>query len=263
MNFREKLFSLKNKNNQVIKIKLDGDTISEQAQSFFYEVYGLPDVKENIYRALMSEMPVRMGLHAPPATAKSFMMEIIYKQCSDVVYFNAAAGSTGAGLYEELNNNRGCKILIIDEADKMRKNDIEALLGILNNDGWVRKTLKSIKYNFQLKNLKVFLTSNSLVKMSKAIMSRIQWYHLSGYSDEEFIKVVGWVLRDNTDPVTSEVMARVLIEHELKDVRHAINMRALINVGGHHDSEDKIIEIMENWINRVVNQDIDYNKESA
>lgn len=243
-----------NKNNGVLKEAID-KKLSEpdQANIFFSKVYGLPREKENLYRAVTGDKQVNILLVGPPATGKTILVEQIQEQCNDTIYFDAS-NTSGAGLIDALYTTQKAKILIIDEIDKLRKNDQNCLLGLLNN-GKVEKALKENKISFQM-NVKIFATSNSLTKLGKAILSRFQEYHFKEYSDEEFVKVVQFCLKGEFLEQTSEIIAKVLIVNERKNVRSAISISRLLKK---NDTLEDITRVIENWLTSMTNAEVDYN----
>ena len=228
-------------------------TISEQSKEFFSKIFGLDLIKENIFRVLLAKDQVNVLLIGPPATSKTLFMMVIQEQCNDVCYFDAA-NTSGAGLIEVLYKNQKSKILIIDEIDKLKKNDLNSLLGLLNN-GKIDKSLKGITYNFSM-NCKIFATSNSNTKLSKPVRSRFQEYHLPEYSDDEYIEVVKFCLSEKITPATAEIIAKILLAHGRKDVRTAISISNLLQIG---DTMDDIARVVETWINYKSQDSIDYN----
>src|SRR5438445_541435 len=140
MSITERITSLlSNEGSGLFKVKID-KTVDEfeQAYTFFKQVYGLEETKENVYLNLTSIEQVNTLLVGPPATAKSLFLKVIKESCKDVIFFDASTGSTGAGLITLLANNKKAKVLLIDELDKLKKNDVNVILGLLN-DGSVHK----------------------------------------------------------------------------------------------------------------------------
>lgn len=228
-------------------------TIPEQSKEFFSKIYGLDLLKENIYRVLLATEQVNVLLIGPPATSKTLFMEQIQEKCNDVCYFDAS-NTTGAGFLECLNIHQRAKVLIIDEVDKLRKNDLNSLLGLLNN-GRINKNLKELTYNFSMQ-CKVFATSNSNTKLTKPMRSRFQEYHLPEYSDDEYIEVVKFCLAEKITDVTAEIIAKILLVHERKDARAAISISNLLQRG---DTMDDIARVVETWLNHKSQDTIDYN----
>lgn len=259
MNIQEKIASLMSKKSSggmIVKQDLcEGFTTQEKSYHFFKKIKGLPEIKENLYLNLISDNQVNTLLVGPAATAKSLFMQCIREGSKDVIYFDASTGGTGAGLIQVLKNNKNAKILIIDEFDKMKKNDQVVILG-LANDGQVTKTLKSEVISFKM-NIKIFATSNSLSKLSKPLRSRFEIYVLPEYSEDEFIEVVQHCLSERLQNQISEILARVLIAHDMKNVRLAINLANKIM--REHTQED-VVRIMENLLKYTPKEDdLDYN----
>ncbi len=253
-NVTDNLKKLMNKKTDSVFIEVPKtQTISEQSKEFFSKIFGLDLIKENIFRVLLAKDQVNVLLIGPPATSKTLFMMVIQEQCNDVCYFDAA-NTSGAGLIEVLYKNQKSKILIIDEIDKLKKNDLNSLLGLLNN-GKIDKSLKGITYNFSM-NCKIFATSNSNTKLSKPVRSRFQEYHLPEYSDDEYIEVVKFCLSEKITPATAEIIAKILLAHGRKDVRTAISISNLLQIG---DTMDDIARVVETWINYKSQDSIDYN----
>ncbi|MDQ2684585.1 MAG: AAA family ATPase [Thermoproteota archaeon] len=210
-------------------------------------------MKENLFRALISDDQINILLIGPSATSKTLFMTTIQEKCNNVFYFDAS-NTTGAGLIEELYNNRRARLVIIDEIDKLRKNDMNSLLGLLN-DGRIVKSLKQIRYDFKFENIKVFATSNSVISLSKPVRSRFQEYHLNEYTDKEFLNVVKFCLQNKLPIEINEMIGILLIDSNIKDVRTAIGLANLLKKD---DSRDDVIRVFENWANHKVEGSIDY-----
>ncbi len=253
-NVTNNLKKLINKKNETVFIEDPvGEDIVEQSKEFFSKIYGLNPIKENIYRTLLAKDQINVLLIGPPATSKTLFMTTIQEKCNEVCYFDAA-NTSGAGFIEFLHNHQKSKILIIDEIDKLKKNDLNSLLGILNN-GKINKNLKNISYNFTIK-CKILATSNSNTKLTKPMRSRFQEYHLPEYSDEEYIKVVKFCLSKNSDPIISESIAKILLAHNRKDVRAAISISNLLQKS---DTVEDIVRVVDTWIKYKSHGLIDYN----
>lgn len=94
---------------QIIKEKVKGESIREQSLTFFNEIYGQEDIKENIYRALISPEQMNILLDGDMATSKTLYMDIIAKKCNDVVFIDCTDAS-GAGIVEQLYQNQKAKV---------------------------------------------------------------------------------------------------------------------------------------------------------
>lgn len=256
MNISERIKNLiGNESQGFIKTKTDKNlSVEEQAVEFFKKIYGQDDIKFNIYLKLIREQQINVLMVGPPATSKTLFMECIKENCRDVIFFDAASGSSGAGLINLLKNNKTAKVLIIDELDKLKRNDTNVILGLLNN-GSVDKDLKDESIHFKM-NCKVFATSNSTKKLSPAFLSRMQVYNLPEYSDEEFIDVVAYCLESMTDLADAVLIAKTLIAHDLKNVRQAVLMGKTVGRGL---TQEQIIKVIETDIKHSTNQVVDYN----
>ena len=85
------------------------------------------------------------------------------------------------GLIQVLYENRSnIRLLLIDEISELKKNDIDALRGLMNN-GRVSKTLKTLRYDFTIAKLKIIATCNNIGKLSNPIRTRFQEYVLNEY----------------------------------------------------------------------------------
>jgi Holliday junction DNA helicase RuvB len=250
----DRIRKLMNHNKGILKEKTPGETIREQALNFFDRVYGLDDIKVNLYRALISEENINTMLFGAPASSKSLFMKIIEEKTNDSYYYDAS-NSSGAGFIESLYNNQNAKVILIDEIGMLKKNDLDSLRGFLN-DGRVIKNLKKIRYDFTIENCKVFATTNDL-DFSRAIRSRFIEYHIPEYDSETFVKVVQFCLRDKFVPDTSAMIANVLLSYRIKDVRHAISAANLIHK---KDTLEDIVSTIETMIKyRPAANAIDYN----
>ena len=226
----------------LIKDRYSNMTTQDQALQFFSNIYGLDGMKENLFRALISEEQINILLVGPPATSKTLVMSTIQEKCNDVFYYDAS-NTTSAGLIEELFYNRNAKLIIIDEIDKLKRNDLSSLLGLLNN-GKIVKKLKEIKYDFRIENVKIFATSNSIVNLPKPVRSRFQEYYLREYSDDDFIQVVKFCLIKKLPEEICEAIGLMLISVERKDVRKAIVISNLLKT---NDTKEDVLRVFENW----------------
>jgi DNA polymerase III delta prime subunit len=180
-------------------------------------------------------------------------MEQIQEKCNDVRYFDAS-NVTSAGFLEVLYEHQKAKVLIIDEVDKLKRNDLNSLLGLLNN-ARVIKTTKEKRYDFSM-NCKVFETSNSNVNLTKPLRSHYLEYHLPEYSDDDYINVVKFCAGERITDGTAEILTNILLAHDGKDVRAAISISNLLQRG---DTQEDISVVVETWLNYKSQSTVDYN----
>ena len=231
--------------NSIFKEKQDlAIPINQRALNFFSEIVGHDAIKRQLYRALLKEDKAQLNilLGGASGTSKTLAMQIIEKKCNGVLFYDAAAGSSGAGLIELLRNNPNCKILIIDEIAELNAKDLKVLRGLLNN-GRISKTLKTILINFTIKNLKIFCTTNNLKKINsdKPLRNRFQIYLIKDYTNEEFIKVLHHCLIKKgiiKDEKMALELCYAMIKYDIKNVRTAESICNLV-----HEEQDKHLDI--------------------
>lgn len=101
-------------------------------EKFFFNVVGYSDIKKLLLKSVVSKEPVNILLTGPPSSSKTvFLLEML--EGLDDAYFVDAVSVSGAGLTEYLLSNN-TKYLLIDEIDKMKKNDQATLLNAMEMD---------------------------------------------------------------------------------------------------------------------------------
>ena len=119
--------------------------------------------------------------------------------------------------------------LLIDEIDKLKKNDQAALLNVMET-GILSET-KVGKTRQKKVNLSIFATSNDVERLSGALRSRFMELHLEEYTYEEFVEIVRRLLkkRYRMKPELSEKIGYAVWNHmKSKDIRDAIKIAKLI-----------------------------------
>jgi Holliday junction DNA helicase RuvB len=107
--------------------KRSGSTESTEAieispeDKFFPHIVGYPDIKRLFLKSIIAKDPVHILLTGPPASSKTiFLLEILEGLSHS--YFVDAVGTSGPGMIDYLFSN-DIDYLLIDEIDKMKKND--------------------------------------------------------------------------------------------------------------------------------------------
>ncbi len=251
-----------NKNDSIFKYPQDmSKTIDERALIMFEPIIGHDKIKKLLYRALLRKNKnLNNLLIGASGTAKTLFMYIIEKMCNGVLFYDAASGSTSAGLIELLERNRNVKILIIDEIAELKRNSLETFRGLLN-DGRINKTLKRQIINLKLHNLKIFATTNNPTVFSDPFKSRFNIYEIKPYNDDEFIKVMQFCLLDQEivkDAQLAKELSYAMLEYGITNVRKAISFCALVQEG---DTIPVIQEMIEDYISvNGENCNINYNE---
>jgi Holliday junction DNA helicase RuvB len=229
----------------VFKNHIPGSTLEENALNLFKEVYSYNDLKINLYRAVESENNVNVLLIGPPATSKTLFIRCLYENLKNCVYIDVANAS-GRGIIDNLSSNRNTKYILLDEIDKLKKNEQSILFNLLET-GEVNVNLKSEKIKFKMNNPIVFGTSNSKERLTKPLFSRFQSYFLPEYTDEEFILVSENLLESkfHFSSSVSDMIAQRLLSFDSKDIRKVLQIAKLIKPT---DGQREVISIIDTFL---------------
>jgi MoxR-like ATPase len=196
-------------------------------EKFFSNVVGYSDIKKLLLKSVVSKEPVSILLTGPPSSSKTlFLLEML--EGLDDTYFIDAVGASGAGMVDHLFNN-STKYLLIDEIDKMKKNDQATLLNVMGT-GIVSETKLNGKTRQKKMKLWIFAASNDVERLTEPLRSRFMELHLDEYTYEEFIDIVRRLLkkRYHLDANLSEKIGyAVWNKMKSKDIRDAINIAKL------------------------------------
>jgi len=161
-------------------------------EKFFANVVGYPEIKKLLLKSVVAKDPVHIILSGPPSSSKTvFLLEML--EGLDDTYFIDAVGASGAGMMDHLFNGN-TKYLLIDEIDKMKKNDQAALLNVMET-GILSETKLKGKTRQKKMKLWIFATSNDVERLSGPLRSRFMELHLEEYTYEEFIEIVRRLLK--------------------------------------------------------------------
>jgi Holliday junction DNA helicase RuvB len=218
-------------------------TMEEEAQerlevpeNLFSPILGYDDVKELIKKSLEGEKPTGFLLVGPVATAKSLFLEELNRIRGSSYHLGSTA--TKAGLTQFLLEAKP-KILLIDEFDKMKREDYAALLSLMES-GKVVET-KFGRRSEEYMNVWVFASCNNLRGIPPENISRFRPYvfHFREYTVEEFKKVVKMFLveRESVDPNLANYIAEKVSAYT-RDVRAA---RGLARLCRNKEDVDKYV----------------------
>jgi len=196
------------------------------AEKFFSNVVGYADIKKLLLKSVVAKEPIHILLTGPPSSSKTvFLLEML--EGLDDTYFIDAVGASGAGMAHHLFNNN-TKYLLIDEIDKMKKNDQVTLLNVMET-GILSET-KLRKTRQRKMKLSIFATCNDVQRLSAPLRSRFMELHLEEYGLEEFTEIVQRLLKKryhmNTE-LSEKIAYAVWNRMKSKDVRDAINIGKL------------------------------------
>jgi Cdc6-like AAA superfamily ATPase len=196
-------------------------------EKFFTNVVGYPDIKRLLLKSVVLKEPVNILLTGPSSTSKTvFLLEML--EGLDSAYFVDAAVASGAGIIDHLFSN-DTKYLLIDEMDKMKKNDQATLLNAMET-GILSETKMKGKTRQKKIKLWIFATSNNVEVLSEPLRSRFMELHLDEYTYEEFMEIVCRLLKKryhlDTD-LSERIGYAVWNQMKSKDVRDAIKIAKL------------------------------------
>ncbi len=198
-------------------------------KDLFDHIVGYDDVKHWLTKSLGATQPVHILLLGPPATAKSLFLEAL-SSLPNSQY--ALGGATSrAGVADFLLNFKP-RYLVIDELDKMKREDFSVLLSLMSS-GIVAKLKKGMRQVEEMTTW-VFAGCNLAKRLPPELLSRFIRFDFRTYTRDEFVTVAMHVI---TQLGTPEDLARYIAEHvalRTRDVRQAVQIAKLV------DSEEEL-----------------------
>ena len=197
-------------------------------EKFFFNVVGYSDIKKLLLKSVVSKEPVNILLTGPPSSSKTvFLLEML--EGLDDTYFIDAVGASGPGMTDHLFNNN-TKYLLIDEIDKMKKNDQATLLNVMET-GILSETKLKGKTRQKKMKLWIFATSNDVERLSEPLRSRFMEFHLEEYTYEEFTDIaIRRLAEEKINKHLAIIIAeKVWTELSSRDIRDVIKVGRLTN----------------------------------
>lgn len=196
-------------------------------EKFFSDIVGYSDIKKLFMKSIISKEPVHILLTGPPACSKTvFLLEML--EGLDNSYFVDAVGASGAGLVNHLFEN-DIKYLLVDEIDKLKKNDQTALLNVMET-GILSETKMKGKTRQKKMTVWIFATSNEISKISKPLRSRFMELHLDEYSLDEFMEITRRLLAKKyrlDTQIADKIAFSVWNKMQSKDIRDVLQIAKL------------------------------------
>ncbi len=190
-------------------------------------VVGFDDVKETIAKGIEAQRKVNFMLEGPPACAKSVMLEGL-RAAVPQAYMAFGSRTSAAGLSEILFEFQP-RLLLLDEADKMRPEVFSVLLGLMER-GEILET-KHQKVRGVVLETTVIAACNSSAKMPREFLSRFALHvHFPTYTREEFIDVCrGFLTRAEGCPEDlATLIGESVYDLDIGDIRKARGVWELI-----------------------------------
>ena len=216
-----------------ISENLDSENVEEQEiskqevkEDLFKYIYEHDKLKIIFRNSIESEEPIHILLTGSPGTAKSLFLEAISDNVKHSYFINN--NSTGAGIISYLYSHPELQYLLIDEIEKLKKEELSVLLSIMENQRLVI-TKKTMTCNRKQK-LSIFATCNNKNKLAPEMISRFLNFHLKEYSFEEFIKISTNILTERfnrTQEFAQKIALSVWYKLNSKDIRDVIKVARL------------------------------------
>jgi len=173
--------------NEEVDRKLGVIQAKDDAESLFNDVYGYSDLKRLLAKMVLSKQSLHAVLVGPPASGKTMFLMAIQQKMRDV-FFIDATNASGPGIVNKLFSRPNTKIILIDEIEKMRQNDQNMLLNLLET-GVLTSTKVKKMAEMRFDGIKLFATSNDIDALSKPLRSRLVELHLPEYNFNEFCEI--------------------------------------------------------------------------
>jgi len=210
----------------------------EIPDDLFSCIVGHEDVKKLMLKALKMEARVHFLLVGDPATAKSLFLEEL-ERLGGRYYLGSSTSK--AGLVDVLINEKP-RILLIDELDKMNKEDMAALLSLMESGRVVE--CKYGKTRNATLNTMVVAAANNISKLPKELVSRFAVFRFAPYSQEEFVRVCEGVLtREGVSTELARYIAKVVYNYR-PDIREAVRVARLAKT---KDEVDEVIGVLRKY----------------
>jgi MoxR-like ATPase len=191
----------------------------------FENIVANNDIKLILNKALLSERPVHILLVGKPGCAKTMFLTEMIKSLKNS-YFIVGSNTTKAGLLNQLFEEEP-KYLLIDELDKMSRDDQVSLLHLMET-GIISET--KVKKTRQLHLTSwIFGTGNDTNKIIEPLLSRFAMLEMPEYTLEEFTEIsVIKLTKESVDKHVAGVIAeKVWYELGSRDVRDVIKVARL------------------------------------
>lgn len=199
-----------------------------QKQILFDDIIGFKDLKELLTKCLAMKDSCNILLSGPPASSKTLFLLSIQKEVSNACFIDAANAS-GPGLVDYLFEHPDTPVICIDELDKLKKSDQNALLNLLES-GILSSTKVRKTRSIRMEGVKVFATSNDVDRLIRPLRSRFLEFELSEYTWENFLDIAQKLLhnRYGLDETTSAKIAQVVWSQlKTRDIRDVLTIAKL------------------------------------
>jgi holliday junction DNA helicase RuvB len=193
----------------------------------FEAIVGHNDIKLILNKAIFSERPIHVLLIGKPGSAKTMFLTEMMRRLKNSSFI-VGSNTTKAGLVHQLFEKEP-KYLLIDEIDKMSRDDQVSLLHLMET-GIISET--KVKKTRELKLVSwVFASANSSDRIIEPLLSRFVVLEVPDYSFEEFTDIaIKRLANEKIDLYIATIIAEK-VWHELgsRDIRDVIKVGRLAN----------------------------------
>jgi len=206
------------------------------------QLVGYDDVKQTLAGAIESQRKINFMLEGPPACGKSVILEGI-RESVPKAYMAFGSRTSAAGLSDILFEYQP-KLLLLDEADKMRHDVFSVLLGLMER-GEILET-KSQKTRGIILETTVIAACNSSVKMPREFLSRFALHvHFPPFKRDEFIEVCrGFLSRAEGCPEQLAILiGQLVFDYNIGDIRKARGVWQLVNAPT-EEEVSRVVQLM-------------------
>ncbi|MFZ8858716.1 MAG: AAA family ATPase [Candidatus Caldarchaeales archaeon] len=200
----------------------------------FKMVEGMDDVKYVLDRSIKRQHDTKVTgvdrrihvlLVGPPGVSKSLLLLEAEKEIpEDRRVFVLGSQVSKAGLRERLLSNPDVDFVLIDELDKMGKEDYDVLLSLMETG-----RIAVLKHKMQRDEkvmATVIATANYLEKIPVELLDRFWLLYVESYDSQDFVKVATRVLmeRGQLEKEQAEEIARLCWEYGYRSVRDVVRV---------------------------------------
>ena len=200
----------------------------------FKMVEGMDDVKYVLEHSIKRQHDTKVTgqdrrihvlLVGPPGVSKSLLLLEAEKEIpEDRRVFVLGSQVSKAGLRERLLSNPDVDFVLIDELDKMGKEDYDVLLSLMETG-----RIAVLKHKMQRDEkvmATVIATANYLEKIPVELLDRFWLLYVESYDSQDFVKVATRVLmeRGQLEKEQAEEIARLCWEYGYRSVRDVVRV---------------------------------------
>ncbi len=200
----------------------------------FKMVEGMDDIKYVLERSIRRQHDTKVTgqdrrihvlLIGPPGVSKSLLLLEAEKEIpEDRRVFVLGSQVSKAGLRERLLSNPNVDFVLIDELDKMGKEDYDVLLSLMETG-----RIAVLKHRMQRDEkvmATVIATANHLERIPVELLDRFLLLYVESYDSQDFVKVATRILmeRGQLERGQAEEIARLCWEYGYRSIRDVVRV---------------------------------------